>query len=694
MTINKSGIYTARLTAFWAIFLFFSILGYYLFYNFIAFRNINLLKISIITVYSILNQFLAYGTTLSIFGLYYTLFSKDTLNISMRQPYRDVSLKSVKTAIVMPIYGEDPTDIFSRIEVIYKSLKKEKSDGLFHFFVLSDTRDNENWIQEEREYLELCERLKDYRTIFYRRRRSNLNGKSGNIGDFCRRWGNKYDYMTVLDADSLMTGKSIVALSQLMTLYPESGILQTNPGVVRETSLFQKMMKFSMLLNGTIFANGYSSLFLNSASFWGHNAIIRLELFLKYCALPHLPKLGAVGGRILSHDTIEAALMRKAGYSIWFVNSLDGSYEEYPPNVMDSLKRDHRWCQGNLQHFWFFFIKGIRKISRVNILLGIFSYLNSLLWLIFLILMSINHYFELKFFKLAFGSEIWKLFWEKSYEETAFYLGIYTLTMLFFPRLVSLIYALLAIILKNKKFSNTTGFTFFPFMTYFLLDTIHGMIVAPILMIKHVHFILSIFLGKKVIWNPQNRNAENVPYLSEIVSFLIYPTILGVLTFSLIFIYIPSLVFWMAPIYGPWILSIPIVSFTSKVYKSTYFKDFEEPEIVKDFNEHLEKNQNRKWKDVSSLFLLIADPMIREIHTKFLPNKKHEKKIDLDFQDFYSKPLSEIRKKDYSKFFYNKSLLKELHIEFWTRDFRSLPQDYQKNLEKYLVGLYLNPNES
>lgn len=241
--------------------------------------------------------------------------------------------------------------------------------------------------------------------------------------------------MTVLDADSLMTGDTIVSLSQLMSMYPDTGIIQTNPGVVRETSLFQKMMKYTMLLNGTIFANGYSSLFLNSASFWGHNAIIRLEPFLKYCALPHLPKLGAVGGRILSHDTIEAALMRKAGYSIWFVNSLDGSYEEYPPNVMDSLKRDHRWCQGNLQHFWFLFAKGIRKISRINILLGIFSYLNSLLWLIFLILISLNHYNEMKFFKLAFGSELWKLVWQKSYEETGFYLAVYTLTMLFFPEL-------------------------------------------------------------------------------------------------------------------------------------------------------------------------------------------------------------------------------------------------------------------
>lgn len=147
------------------------------------------LKFSIFFIYSILNQFLAYGTTLSIFGLYYTIFSKDLLNLSLRQPYRDFSLKNIKTAIVMPIYGEDPIEIFSRIEAVYLSLKKQNTDGIFHFYVLSDTRDNENWIREEREYLSLCDRLDDFDTIFYRRRRSNLNGKSGNIGDFCRRWG-------------------------------------------------------------------------------------------------------------------------------------------------------------------------------------------------------------------------------------------------------------------------------------------------------------------------------------------------------------------------------------------------------------------------------------------------------------------------------------------------------------------------
>jgi membrane glycosyltransferase len=161
---------------------------------------------------------------------------------------------------------------------------------------------------------------------------------------------------------------------------PSTGIIQTSPQIINARTFFQRIMQFSSFLHSPIFCVGANYWQLNSSAYWGHNAIIRLKPFMENCGLPALPKFGAVGGRILSHDTNEAALIRKAGYSVWFAYDLEGSYEESPPNLIESLKRDHRWCQGNLQHFWFLFAKDLNFSSRIHILLGIFSYVSSLLW--------------------------------------------------------------------------------------------------------------------------------------------------------------------------------------------------------------------------------------------------------------------------------------------------------------------------
>ena len=72
---------------------------------------------------------------------------------------------------------------------------------------------------------------------------------------------------------------------------------------------------------------------------------------MQHCALRRLPGKGALSGEILSHDFVEAALMRRAGWGVWLAYDLAGSYEEMPPNLLDELQRDRRWCQGNLMNF-------------------------------------------------------------------------------------------------------------------------------------------------------------------------------------------------------------------------------------------------------------------------------------------------------------------------------------------------------
>src|SRR5262249_41781199 len=186
--------------------------------------------------------------------------------------------------------------------------------------------------------------------IFYRRRSIPTGGKAENIAEFCRRWGRLYRYMIVLDADSVMAGTTIVCLVDSMEAHPDVGIIQTVPVPVNRSSLFARIRQFASRLYGPLSAAGMAYWQLGDGVYWGHNAIVRVEPFMASCGLPRLPGAPPLGGQIMSHDFVEAGFMRRAGWTIWLADDLDGSYEELPPTLPDYLARDRRWCRGNLQH--------------------------------------------------------------------------------------------------------------------------------------------------------------------------------------------------------------------------------------------------------------------------------------------------------------------------------------------------------
>ena len=97
---------------------------------------------------------------------------------------------------------------------------------------------------------------------------------------------------------------------------------------------------------------------------------IRTAPFIDYCGLSRLPGQAPLGGEILSHDFVEAALMGRAGWEVWVVHDSVGSYEESPPTLADELKRDRRWCQGNLQHLRLLLGDGIRGGHRAILSYG------------------------------------------------------------------------------------------------------------------------------------------------------------------------------------------------------------------------------------------------------------------------------------------------------------------------------------
>ena len=225
--------------------------------------------------------------------------------------------------------------------------------------------------------------------VHYRWRQLRTKRKAGNVADFCRRWGRGYRYFIVLDADSIMTGECLTSLVRLMEAHPDAGIIQTAPQAVGHDTFHARVQQFCARAYGPLFTAGMRFWQRGESNYWGHNAILRSEPFMRHCGLASIEGDGSLAGEILSHDFVEAALMRRAGWKVWVVDGLEGSFEQVPPNLLAELQRDRRWCQGNLQNSRLMFEPGLHVVHRTGLLTGALAYASSPLWLAFLALSSL-----------------------------------------------------------------------------------------------------------------------------------------------------------------------------------------------------------------------------------------------------------------------------------------------------------------
>ncbi|TGM20184.1 glucans biosynthesis glucosyltransferase MdoH [Leptospira selangorensis] len=651
---------------FFTVFIIPILIGLTTFAQIISFGGVELTEYYQFITLLFLLPMLSYGATTSLFGFLISLLKKgDPLLKAKKIPEETLdfpNIESVPVALVMPVYEENEVSIFARIKVIYESLENYHSLPKLDFFILSDTRTPEKWIKEEAAYLELCESTGNYKKFHYRRRKSNLNGKSGNIADFCRRWGNRYEYMIILDADSLMSGDIIVQLIAMMQQNPKAGIIQTNSKLFRATTLFQKLTEFSSYLFSPFFLKGASFWQINANSYWGHNAILRIKPFMEYCALPHLPEYGGLGGKILSHDTVEASLMRKAGFEVLCAYELEGSYEENPPNIIDVLKRDQRWCQGNMQHFWFLFGKKIPLINRIHILNGILSYLNSPIWLCYILLSLWNYVEESKFLNYSMLPEEFEYFKAQIYDPLYLKLLYLSLILLFLPRVLS--YLSLPMKQIFKKFPA------------FFLETLFSILIAPIYMIYHSIFVVSIFLNQKISWGPQNRDAESSYPFSYVVSSFFGITILGLVSAYISYSYSLMLFLLTMPIWIGWTLSIPLVIFTSREQKSLQsFFDLSYWKPNRDLSHHLKeeltsKKHNRM--EGKEIFYALVHPIFHKKHKQLQGNKSYMSKVSNsiteDFEILLKEGPESLDRKKMLNILSNRELLDLFFQTFWTSE--------------------------
>ena len=464
-----------------------------------------------------------------------------------------------RTAIVVPIHNEDVRRVFAGVEATYRSLAETGHLDAFDFYILSDTRDPETQHEEALAWAELCEAVDGFGRVFYRLRRNNIKRKSGNIADFLRRWGCNYDHMIVCDADSVMAGATVVRLARLMERHPRAGIIQSIPAMVNRETLFARIHQFASRVYGPMLAAGLHFWQLGESYYWGHNAILRCEPFMQHCGLVRLPGEPPLGGEIMSHDFVEAALMGRAGWEVWLACDLDGSYEESPPTLLDELKRDRRWCQGNLQHLRLLFGDGLRAGHRAIMAMGVIAYASSLFWGAFLVLSTATVVEKWLTVPVYFPATrtLFPL-WPHWRPELALGLLGTTAVLLILPKLLSVL-----LIIRARR---SAEFGSLPRLgVSVVLEIVFSTLLAPVRMWFHAKFVLLTLLGRQISWGAQVRTDAETRWrdtlrphgMSTVVALAWFGAVGALLSWSL--------VWWLLPIVGALALSMPVSVYSSRV---------------------------------------------------------------------------------------------------------------------------------
>ena len=459
-------------------------------------------------------------------------------------PLVEAPSSEARTAILMPVYNEDVVRVFAGVQAIFDSVRAA-GEREFDFYILSDSTDPAHWIAEEVAWEKLRRSLPPDAKIFYRHRHRNFGRKSGNIQDFCENWGPLYTYMVVLDADSLMTGETLGHLRRLMDANPNVGLIQAPAQLVGRRSLFARIQQFSSSIYGPTFTAGLAFLQGPDGNYYGHNAIIRMRVFLQHGGLPHLSGKPPFGGEIMSHDFVEAAFVRRAGWDVWMATELEGSFEEPPPSVYDYLKRDRRWAQGNLQHARVLVAQGIKLPSRLHMLIGVMSYLASPLWALLLLVATLA---------LTPNASVMAGDARMALLE----LALATVILLYAPKLLAL-----GIALSDRKSVRRHG-GISALLRSTLFEILFATLFAPMVMLAHSWYVASITMGIATGWGAQARDDRGLSLWFVIRRYWL-TTAIGAGFTGLLWRYAPGDLYWYAPLLAGLLLAIPLARITSSL---------------------------------------------------------------------------------------------------------------------------------
>ena len=643
----------------------------------------------LLVIFVILNGLLTLGSFHAIFGAFDMLLGrKRSVRITQLAEGKSGPL-AMRHAVVMPVYNEDSVRTCARIEAIYRSIEATGQLDSFDFYILSDTRDLDLWVLEETSWTNLCRRLDAFGKIYYRRRKTNENRKAGNIGDFVRTWGGHYESMLVLDADSLMDGADILKMTRVMEAYPRLGILQTPPKLIRGASVFTRLQQFAMRLYGPLFIRGLNFWQLSGGSYWGHNALIRLKPFSEYCELPALPGREPFGGRILSHDFVEAALMVTKGWEVWLAWDIEGTYEEAPPTLVDHLIRDRRWCQGNLQHMWLIFARRLPFSVRMHLFMGIMAYLGSPIWFLFLLLGTWVAWDRSSsdLSQLPFENYAARWFHINGIQQSII-LTLAIFALLFLPKILAVIGGIFTPSIR-RSFGGAI-----PILIGALLESIVSMLLAPCIMAAHTMMVLSIIMGRAVGWGNQNRETDGTSW-GDAFRFHAVQTILGIV-WTVVALKI-SLTFtaWMIPILLGLVLSAPVSVITSRSRYGRALAGYnilatpEElnlPEIIKladnataAVDPALDASLNARRGVVAA----IVDPYVNGVHVSLLEQSELKEADEALAERCLTEGPAGLSKNELSELLYHAPAMLMMHRAVWLRPNEGMHSAWTQAVESY-----------
>lgn len=440
-----------------------------------------------------------------------------------------------RTAVLMPVYNESVEATFGRVRAMARSIAEAGGAEWIDFFVLSDSNAFHGK-REEAAWREVAAEAPI--AVYYRRREKNIARKPGNIAEWVQRFGAAYENMLILDADSLMSGDAIIGMAAIMEERPSIGLLQTVPMIINAQTLFQRWMRFASEAYGPIASAGLLWWSGAEANFWGHNAIVRTRAFADSCGLPELPGKPPFGGHILSHDMFESALLRRRGWAVHMV-MIDGSYEEFPPTIVDHAIRDRRWMQGNLQHLRLIDASGLHWTSRLHLLIGASAYLTSPGWLLLLVTAIVQAAMAQGGQGFAGGtppSVLWL-----------------TVLLLFGPKAMGTIWVM-ADRTRRRAFGGFGGM-----LRSVALEVPLAILLAPVTMVMQVKALFGLALGIPVHWSTQDRDARRIG-VREVLPDLKEHIALGLVFAATAFID-PVTALWLSPLTlgllaSPWLISL------------------------------------------------------------------------------------------------------------------------------------------
>lgn len=475
------------------------------------------------------------------------------LNLLRRR--EDVMPKAVRpmnVALLVPAYNEVPWDVFGNACAMLEALNGLDQPHSYGLFILSDTRDDAIAEQELRAFATLRAKLPADVSIYYRRRPDNTDRKVGNLADWVEQWGGGYEAMLVLDADSLMSGEAIVALTDELSADPSAGLIQSFPQLFGAQTLFGRVQQFASTIYGAALAEGLAKWSDREGNYWGHNAIIRTAAFAASAGLPRLDTFRRKGALILSHDFVEAGLLRRAGWAVRFMPRIKGSYEEVPATLVDYALRDRRWCQGNLQHLNILGSKGFHAVTRFHLFAGAMGYLLSPAWFILLTVWALVGKQESNVITYFSGLNP-QVVWPELSAGVAYVNNLLILIFMYGMLLAPKFMGATAVRFAGLRMQDLGGLG--QFVLSFVTELFVSILYAPILMVQQTIAVIRTFAGVTENWVPHQRAGGSYS-LWTLAKFHVLETAVGLL---LVAGMIAGLVtWWLSPIALSLALAIPL----------------------------------------------------------------------------------------------------------------------------------------